>query len=452
MRYLRLLRGASVAVLFLFLVIVGAQPLSFTTTVATSVSPDAEAAAGDDDNNNERTCSLDPSTSNNDCSTATTNIIIDDTAKILPSKSRRDGLVVTHRQPEVISLNDDNFDTLTHTSSSTPSTWLIMFKTNSCGICKKSFPILEALSRDTDIIRHNCNYGVDYGEGEVACNDEEISVDETKTRMQLQDPSTTTKSDENDGDIPIGPIYIATIDAGWSGRDTTKRFEVDATPTIIVLRNEGYTMDNNNNGQQKYIDTRSYYIYRGQRAIYPLRSFVLGGYTLRKRMTMPPPLSDSERKPVSSLGQMYDYIMTPSAKWAGRMLVKIILAWFVFIGALGLFLRIHNYAWGGDDDGQNGDEKGIEKEKARGREEYNAMTNDEKIVRRQQMMWERKEKNREIFAAKREAREKEKRKQDVDNDDEQLEGVGVAVKKSDAKKILCELKSKKDVSSKSKDN
>ncbi len=444
MRYLGLLlRGASVAVLFLFLAIVGVQPLTFTTAVAaTSVAPDAVATAGDDDNN-ERTCSLDPSTSNNDCSATA----IEDTAKISPTESRRDVLVVTHRQPKVISLNDDNFDTLTHTS--TPSTWLIMFKTNSCGICKKSFPILEALSRDADIVRHNCNNGLDYDDGEVVCNGEEISADATKTRMQLQEPSTTA-ANGNDDEIPIGPIYIATIDAGWSGRDTTKRFEVDATPTIIVLRNEGYNMDNNNNEQQKYIDSRSYYIYRGQRAKYPLRSFVSGGYALRKRMTMPPPLSDNERKPVSSLGQMYEYIISPSAKWAGGILVKIILAWFVFIGVLGLFLRIHNYAWGGEDDRQNDDEKDIEKEKkARGREDYNATTNDEKIERRQQMMWERKEKNREIFAAKREARDKAKIKQDVDNDDEKLEGVGVAVKKSDAKKILRELKSKKDVSSKS---
>jgi hypothetical protein len=417
----------SFAVLLLLLVVVGVRPL--TTEV-------------DDVDDNERTCSLDPSTSSSsDCSTTTASD--GDAANIVSYNSHRNGHIdITHRR-EVISLTDDNFDTLTQ--SSTPVTWLIMFKTNSCGICKKAFPILEALSKDADVVQHNCNNFVDYVEDDGGlCNNDEIpSVDEAARSMQPREP--TTASDGNDDEVPKGPIYIATIDAGWSGRDTTRRFEVDATPTIIVVRNEGHMASPDN---EEHIDARSYYVYRGQRATYPLRSFILGGYTMRKRMDMPPPLSDKERKPVSALGRMYEYIISPSAKWAGGILVKIVLAWFVFIGVLGLFLRIHNYAWGGDDDGQKDDVSEIEKEKARGREEYNAMTADEKIERRQQMMWERKEKNRAMFAAKREAREKAKRKED--GDDEQLEGVGVAVKKSDAKKLLRE--NKKDFASKSKDN
>ena len=447
MKHLKILRSISIAALLLLLVIVGVQSLSMSTatalaaTVASDVEAAAAASSDDDDNTNERTCSLDPSaTSNGDCSATT-----DEETKTSLSDSHRH-VLVGNQQPKVIPLTDDNFDTLTHTSS--PSTWLIMFKTNSCGICKKAFPILEALSKDKDIIRHNCRNEVDYGDDGV-CNREKIVVDSSVPRsMQQQEASAAAASDGGDGEIPKGPIYIATIDAGWSGRDTSKRFEVDATPTIIILRNEGYTTSTGNIKEPRTnIDTRSYYVYRGQRATYPLRSFVLGGYEVRKQMTMPPPLSDDERKPISTLGRMYEYIISPSAKWAGGILVKIVLAWFVFIGVLGLFMRIHNYAWGGDDDGGHDDANEIEKEKARGREEYNAMTDDEKIERRQQMMWERKEKNRAMFAAKREARDKANRKEEVDaDDDEPLEGVGIAVKKSDTKKILRELKNKKDAS------
>ena len=79
-------------------------------------------------------------------------------------------------------------------------------------------------------------------------------------------------------------MYIAAIDVGWYGRDTTKRFDVDSTPTMLLLCNEGYDGKSNN-------DFRFYYIYCGQRSIYPLRNLVLGGYATRKGMNMAPSLS-----------------------------------------------------------------------------------------------------------------------------------------------------------------
>ena len=138
-------------------------------------------------------------------------------------------------------------------------------------------------------------------------------------------------------------MYIATIDVGWYGRDTTKRFDVDSTPTMLLLRNEGYDGKSNN-------DSRFYYIYRGQRAIYPLRNFVLGGYATRKRMNMPPSLSEPVRKPQSNWGRVYDSFLSPSAKWAKGIVGKLLLTLFVFTRLLGLFMRIHNYAWGDNAD------------------------------------------------------------------------------------------------------
>ncbi|KAL3805998.1 hypothetical protein ACHAW5_002355 [Stephanodiscus triporus] len=357
----------------------------------------------------EPTCSLDNSTEG-DCSTAAA-------AEDMPSDYQSHDTIAIHRPDltgRVISLSDETFDDLTLTSL--PSTWLIMFKTNSCGICKKAMPAFEALSVDADIVGHN---------------DRELATYTGRADEQQRGTMRKEEAEPADGGgIPAGPIYIATVDAGWSGRDTTKRFDVDATPTIIVLRSEGYA-------DKSKIDSRSYYTFRGQRAIYPLRTFVLGGYASRKRINMPPPLSDAERKPRSYAGRLYDYYLSPGVKWAGGIIGRIVLAWFGFMGILGVFMRVHNYAWGSDDsddaDHQEKREREIESEKAQGRREYQPST-DEKTAKRQQIMWEKKEANRAKFATKLEAT---KATSDVcdEGDDDEMKGVGISVKKSDAKKV-----------------
>ena len=91
----------------------------------------------------EPTCSLDPTSSKSDCATADP-----DTASDVPSHNTGEDLT-----RHVISLTDDTFDQLT--STATPATWLIMFKTNSCAICKKAMPVLRDLSVDVDIVSHN---------------------------------------------------------------------------------------------------------------------------------------------------------------------------------------------------------------------------------------------------------------------------------------------------------
>jgi hypothetical protein len=376
----------------------------------------------DDEGEEPTTCSLDPSSAGGvDCYTSAPA----NADEIPPSDYHHRSLddAMTSLAGRVVHLTDDNFDDLT-TSSSThhhhhhhlPSTWLIMFKTDSCGICKKVVPILEALVVDGDIVSHN------------------------------------------------EPIYVATIDAGWHGADTTKRFGVDATPTIILLRNEGGSYaggdddgssSSSSSSSSNVVDSRSYYVFREQRALYPLRKFVLGGYQLRKRIDVPPPLPDEERKPRSRTGRLYEHYLSPGANWAGGVIGKILLVWFGFMGILGLCMRVHNYAWGGDgDDDGEGDadrrerhEREIESEKARGREGYEPPGKDEKTANRQRLMWERKEANRARFAARQEAR-KAREEGDaagdvIDDDDDEMRGEGVSVKKSDAKKVTNVAKKKK---------
>lgn len=91
----------------------------------------------------EPTCTLDTVTEGISCSVDTA-----DDARVLSSD--RSVMDLTGR---VVSLTDDNFDELT--TMGMPSTWLIMFKTNACGICVKAMPVFEALSIDTYIVRHN---------------------------------------------------------------------------------------------------------------------------------------------------------------------------------------------------------------------------------------------------------------------------------------------------------
>ena len=360
------------------------------------INRDDEVDADDDD----LTCSLDPSSAGGDCPRSAASDAYG------RRSDYRSGDATAGLAGRVVPLTDDSFDDLTSTHH--PSTWLIMFKTDSCGICKKVAPVLEALAVDGDIVGRN------------------DGVSATKTTR---------------GGSAAGPIYVATIDAGWSGADTAKRFGVDATPTIILLRSEGRA-----DGSSNVDPGRSYYVYREQRAVYPLRKFALGGYEVRKRIDVPPPLSDAERKPRNRAGRLYEYYLSPGARWAGGVTGKILLAWFGFMGILGLSMRVHNYAWGGDDDGDDDAdrrerrEREIECERARGREGYEP-SKDEKTANRQRIMWERKEANRVRFAARQEARKAKGDAGDEDDDDE-MKGEVVSVKKADAKKVTNDAKKK----------
>ncbi len=358
--------------------------------------------AEQEDEVEEETCSLDPSNSG-DCATAT-----DESATSSPYADALYSNNLKDLTRQVIPLTDETFDVLTWTSQ--PSTWLIMFKTDACGLCKKAKPVLESLAVDDDIINHNDEQMKETGIVEKVAV-EEIENDEEQS--------------------PKGMIYVATIDAGsWSGRDITKRFEVDGTPHIILIRNEGY-------GEVKE-ESRSYYVYRGQRALYPLRRFVLGEFVSRKQLEMPPPLSEEEQKKSGFVGRLYDYLLLPSVKWAATFVGKIFIAWFVFIGLLGLFMRVHNYAWGENADDHNNEEE-IEKEKAKGRAEFEE-DKDEKVKRRQQIMWERKRANHE----KRMQKNKEaSAAASGSGGDDEFQGVGTSVKKSDVLKTKAGTKQKK---------
>ncbi|KAL9180356.1 hypothetical protein ACHAXT_008326 [Thalassiosira profunda] len=383
-----------------------AGALAFVATCLILLVVDAHlpvVAAQPADDADEPTCSLDPGVKG-DCATAVASdepIQAEDTTRALEDLTR-----------QVVALTDDNFDALT--STSTPATWLIMFKTNSCAICTKARPVLEELSVDADIAGHNDRELEALARGEIKQTEPKGEKDDPKG------PVYTYEKPTDNGGIHRGPVYVATIDAGWAGRDTKKRFGVDATPTILLIRNEGRT-------EESKEEARSYYVYRGQRATYPLRGFVLGGFAARKRMDVPPPLSEGERKPQTLWGRVYDTLVSPGAKWAGGITGKIVLAWFAFVSVLGLGMRVHNYAWGEED--EEAKEKALEEEKARGRREVDETTADEKSAARQKAMWERKAANKAKFAAKKEARN---RKKGEDGEEEEMEGVGFSVKKSDA--------------------
>ena len=361
--------------------------------VALTSSPHLIAAESNDD---EPTCKLDQPDS--DCTEQPD----------LQPQSLADGVEDRINQ-DLIALTDENFDDLTWTS--TPATWLIMFKTDACGICKKALPEFEKLAVDPTLSQHN--------ENEFKALRDFVYVEDEKIE---------------EGQTPKGPVYIATIDANWEGRDTTKRFGIDATPTIIVLRNGGY--DDNMD------DTRTYTTYRGQRAQYPLRNFVLGGFVYRSKSTIPLPLTAAEKKPNSLFGRFYE-VGKPYLSWVGKLLA----AWFVFIGILGLFMRVHNYAWSDNDEDPSEKakrkEEEIEREFADGKREYK-INQSKESEERQRKMLKKKLENRAKFASNREARKKEKLKPiDGDMDDEDdFVAVGVSVKKSDVQKGKANGKSK----------
>ena len=157
---------------------------------------------------------------------------------------------------------------------------------------------------------------------------------------------------------------------------------------------------------------------------------------------MPPPLPASQRKRRGFWGRAYDQVLSPSVRWAGSVVLKLFLAWFVFMSVVGLSLRVHHYAWGDDDAGPEARERELELEKARGRAEHeqqSLLSQDEKTARRQKIILERKAKNHERFAAKKEARRREKEKSAregggvnrEEQEEEEMVGVGFAVKKSD---------------------
>ena len=193
---------------------------------------------------------------------------------------------------------------------------------------------------------------------------------------------------------------------------------VDATPTILVIRNEGYDKNKYNkvvdfegnhalyskSGMKMHdMDPRSYYIYHGQRAQYPLKRFIMGEFVSRKQFPVPPPIPETERKSLTFAGRLYDYVM-PNAKWAGGIVVKVMVGWYIFLGIIGLFMRVHNYAWGDDGEDDEKRDEVIENEKAKGAAEYKPENADERSARRQKEMWERKMQNRAKFAANKEAR------------------------------------------------
>lgn len=102
-------------------------------------------------------------------------------------------------------------------------------------------------------------------------------------------------------------------------------------------------------------------------------------------------------------------------------------------------MRIHNYAWGENADGDyEAYEKSIEAEKAQGRKEAQEESSGERSERQRKAMWERKAQNRAKFAANKEAREKKKREEGLDDE---FEGVGFSVKKTDVKKGLSDSES-----------
>jgi thiol-disulfide isomerase/thioredoxin len=351
----------------------------FPSFVSAAVADDTIEETTTTIDDEEPTCSL-ATTASSDCSTDVNDDAVQQ--QVSPATMSTKDLI-----GQVVSLTDDNFDELTTTHM--PSTWLVMFKTNACGICKKALPVLESLSSDTDILEHN----------------------NREVRKSIKTLRNEAKLFQ-EGEIPSGPIYVATINAAsWSSSDITKRFDIDATPTIILIRNEGYItpFDKHGSNSNDNIDSRSYYIYKEQRAIYPLRKFVLGEFIYRKRYTIPPVLSMEERKVHTILGRV-EYYLAPGIKWAGGIVGKLLLVWFIFIGGLGLFLRVHNYAWGDKEDGDDEvtnrraqQEKELEIEKAKGRKE-----------------WEEKEKARKANY------------NGDDNEEEEMKGKGVSVKKTGA--------------------
>jgi glutaredoxin-related protein len=350
------------------------------------------------DEQDEPTCKLD--TPSNDCTAQN------------PDKVSSDGVAAVaesntnSNQRILVTLTDENFDELTWTPY--PATWLIMFKTDACGICKKALPEFEKLAVDPELIQHN--------ENEVASLKDFV--------YQQQQPE--------EGKVPKGPVYIGLMDANWDGRDTTKRFNIDATPTIIIVRNEGYDDDMD--------DTRTYTTYKGQRAQYALKNHVLsGGYMYRSKSSIPPPLSSRESKPTTLYGRLFE-ICKPYFMWVGKLLAT----WFIFIGIIGLFMRVHNYAWNDndqDDDHQARDkakkkkEEEIEREFAQGKREYK-IDQSKEAEERQRKMLQRKLENRAKFAAKKEERKKKVQPIDgvLEDDDDDFVAVGVAVKKSDIQK------------------
>ncbi|EJK59214.1 hypothetical protein THAOC_20598 [Thalassiosira oceanica] len=377
----------------------------------------ASQTESDVDSSGEPTCSLDHS-KENDCSQSTAGR---GEVREVSAQEANHVLGQEDLTRQVVSLTDETFDEIT--TRPEPATWLVMFKTDSCGICKKTRPIFENLSVDSDLLTHNEEQFDIIKRGKIDVRRSADTADEEYPKG----PIYNMEASDYDYQIPQGPIYIATIDAGWSGRDTTRRLLVDSTPTIFVIRNSGLGLSES--------DPRTLYEYKGQRAVYPLRRFVMGEFLFRKKSDMPPRLDASQRKSRTSIGKAYE-IASPYLTWAGGILGKIILLWFVFTGVLGVFLRVHNYAWGSDEDEEKREAE-LEKEKAEGRKAFEGNA-DEQSARRLKIAWEQKAKNRARFQANKAARQKKNKNVgeggDVDDDTDEMQGVGYSVKKSDVKK------------------
>ena len=105
--------------------LIGAMLLFLSISYVHAQDKDDEVVAED------KTCSLDPTTKASDCATA--DEAAASTDELLTSYTNVQDLT-----RQVIPLTDETFDELTWTSE--PSTWIIMFKTDSCGLCKKAKP------------------------------------------------------------------------------------------------------------------------------------------------------------------------------------------------------------------------------------------------------------------------------------------------------------------------
>lgn len=413
----------------------------FRAALAVPSAPAAPDRVEVADDNAFTTCSLDP-----DPTSACSHTATDDDDDAPPRK--RDLSHHEHLTHRIVPLTDETFDALTRTSQ--PGTWLIMFQSTACGLCRKARPVLEELAGDVRVAAHNAGEWGVIGDGSAPPVATKVVDKEWEEEGVPMGPVYAWEAAREGPQPPRGPVYIATVDAAsWSGRDTAARFGVETTPTIIVVHNKGYV-----DGERSPPDARSYYVYRGQRATYPLRGFILGGFTLRRRLDIPPPLAAPQRKPRGYWWRAYDRFLSPGARWAGGIVSKLFLTWFVFMGVLGLGLRVHHYAWGDDNDDPEAKERRLEarertleakeleleRERARGREEHEQQSlssQDEKAARRQKIMWERKAKNHERFAARTEARRREKEKGNNEEEvaegeeEEEMKGVGFAVKKSD---------------------
>ena len=107
----------------------------FRKVTVTPFAPTVLAAEADNDGA-PTTCSLAAAA---DGPTSTCSSAGADDVDAPPRAHGRDRLA--DLEGRVVSLTDDTFDALTRTPA--PGTWLIMFQSTSCGLCRKARSVLE---------------------------------------------------------------------------------------------------------------------------------------------------------------------------------------------------------------------------------------------------------------------------------------------------------------------